>query len=122
VGNFVVEWFRRVWYLLNRGRFDAALRQEMEAHRAMMREPERFGNALKLREDSRDAWGWRWLDDFARDLRFAARGLRRTPAFTSVAVLSLGLAVAVTASTIAVVNAYLIRSLAYPALDRVYVS
>jgi putative ABC transport system permease protein len=120
MGNRIAEWLRRVWYLLHRDRFDAALRREMEAHRAMMGEPERFGNTLKLREDSRDAWGWRWLDDFVRDLRFGARALRRTTAFTSVAVLSLALAVALTASTIAVVNAYLIRSLPYPARDRVY--
>ena len=120
MSGFVAEWFRRLWYLLNRDRFDAALQQEMEAHRAMMGEPVRFGNTSKLREDARDAWGWAWLDDFVRDLRFAARSLRRTPAFTSVAVLSLALGVTLIASTIAVVNAYLIRSLPYPARDRVY--
>jgi len=118
--NRVLEWCRRIWYLLNRDRLDAALKEEMEAHRASMGEPARFGNPLVLREASRDVWGWRWLDDFARDLRFAARSLRRAPAFTSVGVLSLALGLALTASTIAVVNAYLIRSLAYPARDRVY--
>lgn len=118
--NRVLEWCRRIWYLLNRERLDAALKAEMEAHRAAMGEPARFGNSLVLREESRDVWGWRWLDDFLRDLKFAARSLRRSPAFTSVAVLSLALGLALTASTISVVNAYLIRSLAYPARDRVY--
>lgn len=60
------------------------------------------------------------LVDVARDVRFAARALRRDPGFTLVAVLSLALGLAVTASTVAVVNAYLIRSLPYPASDRLY--
>ena len=30
------EWLRRVWYLLNRGRLENSLREEMAAHREMM--------------------------------------------------------------------------------------
>ena len=108
------EWLRRIWYLLNRGRLEAALREEMDAHRAMMGEPTRFGNTLQLREQSRDVWGWAWLDALVRDLRFAARGLRRTPVFTLVAIVSLALGLALTTTTVSVVNAYLIRSLPYP--------
>ena len=52
----VGEWVRRVGYLLNRGRVEAALEEEMRAHRAMMGEPARFGNTLALRERSRDVW------------------------------------------------------------------
>ena len=48
------EWSRRVWYLFNRSRVDAALRREMEDHRALMADPARFGNALRLREQSQD--------------------------------------------------------------------
>ena len=114
------EWMRRVWYLLNRGRLEAALREEMDAHRAMMGEPKRFGNTLRLREDARDVWGWAWLDALGRDVRFAARGLRRTPVFTIAAVLSIAVGLALTTSTVAVVNAYLIRSLPYDAADRLY--
>ena len=114
------EWYRRVLYLLNRGRVEAALDEEMNAHRAMMGEPARFGNTLQLRERSRDVWGWNWLDGLVRDLRFAARGLRRTPLFTLVVTLSLGLGFALTATVASVVNAYLLRSLPYPAVDRLY--
>jgi putative ABC transport system permease protein len=116
----VSEWLRRVWFLLNRARLETALQQEMEAHRAMMGEPGRFGNTLQLRERSRDVWGWTWLDALVRDVRFAARGLRRTPVFTLVATLSLALGLALTTSTVSVVNAYLIRSLPYPESDRLY--
>ena len=92
----------------------------MNAHRAMMGEPARFGNTLQLRERARDVWGWNWLDGLVRDLRFAARGLRRTPVFTIVVILSLALGFALTATVVAVVNAYLLRTLPYPAVDRLY--
>lgn len=54
--NLIQEWLRRVWYLLNRRRFEEELRQDMEAHRAMAGQPERFGNTLRLREEARDVW------------------------------------------------------------------
>ena len=55
-----------------------------------------------------------------RDTRLAVRGLRRTPAFTLVAIASLALGLALTATTISVVNAYLIRTLPYRDADRLY--
>ena len=69
----VMEWFRRVSYLVDRGRHDDELRREMEAHRAMMPTPQRFGNARRLREEADEVWGWGWLDDVARDVQFATR-------------------------------------------------
>ena len=116
----MAEWFRRVWYLLNRRRLDEALQAEMAAHRELMAEPVRFGNTLLWRERSTDVWGWAWLDALWRDVRFAARGLRRTPLFTVVATLSLALGLALTTATVSIVNAYLIRSLPYPESNRLY--
>jgi predicted permease len=118
--HIIGEWLRRVWYLLNRGRFDDALKLEMEAHRALMGDPARFGNTLRLREDARDVWGWSWLENFVRDVRLAGRTLRRTPGFAIVAVSSLAVGFALVTSTVAVLNAYLIRGLPYPAADRLY--
>ena len=118
--RLIGESLRRVWYLLNRDRLEGALRAEMEAHRAMMGEPARFGNTLRLREASHEVWGWAWLDAIVRDVRFAARGLRRTPVFTVVAVLSLALGLALTIVTLSVLNAYLLRSLPYPGASRLY--
>src|SRR5512145_2351857 len=114
------EWLRRIWYLLNRGRLEAALQEEMAAHRAIMGEPTRFGNTLRLREESRDVWGWGSLDALVRDVRLAVRGLLRTPVFTLAAILSIALGLALTTSAVSVVNAYLIRSLPYAAADRLY--
>lgn len=54
------------------------------------------------------------------DLKFALRQLLKSPGFSSVTVLSLAVGLALTASTMAVVNAYLLRSLPYPTADRLY--
>jgi predicted permease len=53
-------------------------------------------------------------------LRYGARTLGRDKGFTVVAVFSLALGFALIATTLAVVNAYLIRSMPFPAADRLY--
>jgi putative ABC transport system permease protein len=116
--NVIGEWFRRLSYLVSRGRHEDALRREMESHRAMMGNPSRFGNTLRLREESRDVWGWAWLDAVARDVRFAARTLRRSPGFTLIAVTSLALATGATTAIFSIVNSVLLRSLPFAAPDR----
>jgi putative ABC transport system permease protein len=54
------------------------------------------------------------------DLRIALRSLSKTHGFTGSAITTLGLAIALEVTVIAVVNAYLVRSLPYPAADRLY--
>ncbi len=64
---------------------------------------------------SRFAWA-----ALAEDVRFAVRSLRRTPTFTAVAVGTLAFGLALVATTLAVVNAYLLRAMPFPAADRLY--
>jgi macrolide transport system ATP-binding/permease protein len=54
-----------------------------------------FGNVAYLQEEARDARGVRWIEELLQDLRFGARSLRKAPAFTAVAVLSLVLGIGV---------------------------
>ncbi|SRR5260221_10688644 len=100
----MAQFFRRIYYLLNRRKLERELQNDIEAHREMMSQEIRkdFGNSLLTRERSREAWGWGWLDRVGQDLRFGARMLRKSPALalTAIAVLALGIGVNVTAFSI----------------------
>ena len=78
-----------------------------------------FGGVQRHHDEMRDAAGG-VMGDIARDIRLAGRALRRAPGFTLAAVSSLALGFLLATSVIAVVNAYLARSLPYPSPERLY--
>ena len=59
-----------------------------------------------------------FLDHWRRDLVYAVRSLRRSTGFTTVSVLTLALAIGVTAGMFSVVNAVLIKPLPFADPDR----
>jgi predicted permease len=78
-----------------------------EARVAARRE---FGNATVLAADARAARGAGWSESVATDTRLALRGLRRTPLFAAVAVVSIGIGVGATTGILTIANALLFRA------------
>src|SRR5207247_4135874 len=129
----VMVWARRLWLrlqsLFRRNRNAQRLDDEMQFHldqeiaetiaAGMSREEARyaamrtFGNATVLKEEARDTWGWLWLDNFLRDLRYGARALARTPAFAIVAILVISLGIGATTSLFTVVRSVLLAALPF---------
>src|SRR6516164_6183232 len=134
-------WARQFWLrfqtLFRRNRWDQQLKDEIQFHLdqqiaenlaagmspqdaryAAMRN---FGNPTFLKEETRDTWGWRWLEQVAEDLRYAARMLRKSPGFTATVVITLAFGVGVNTAMFSLLNGWLLRPLPVPSANQIAV-
>lgn len=133
--SILVELARRVAHLFHRDT-DSDLEEEMRFHLDMKAQSYReagmnerlaadaakkqVGNALKLVEESHAAWGWSTIESCWQDVRYTLRGLRKSPAFASVAIVSLALGIGANTVVFSVLNALVLRDLPIENPQQVY--
>ena len=121
--------------LARRGAREEELQRELDAHLQLEAEEQResglgdkdaraaarraLGNALLVQDDVRATWSFAWLEAFARDVKYGARALRKSPGFAIVAILTLALGFGSTPASFRVVDALMLRPLPFTDADRI---
>jgi putative ABC transport system permease protein len=128
-----MNWFKRFWNVMRPGRVQRDLERELTFHVTERAEELRdggmseaeaariarlqFGNFTSQVERTRDMDIHDWLESAVRNLRYALRGMAKTPAFTATVVLTLALGIGANSAVFSAIYAVLLRPLPFPQGD-----
>jgi predicted permease len=93
---------------------DDARRRGRDPEQARREALRRLGGIQRTRELHRDTRGLPFMDQLVQDLAYGLRTLRRTPVFTIVVVMSLGLGIGANTAVFTIINAVMLRELPVP--------
>src|SRR5579864_954025 len=109
---------------------DERLREEIEGHIALQTQENiraglspvearrrailKFGGVEGIKQDYRAKRGLPLVENFLQDVRFAIRGLRRTPGLTAFVAITLALGIGMTSATFSMVDALIFRPYPVP--------
>ncbi|HLK53390.1 MAG TPA: ABC transporter permease [Candidatus Angelobacter sp.] len=137
-----MKWMTSTWLRLKafvlRRRFDRDLDDELTFHLAMREEKygsssqyadeagyaarRDFGNVARIKEACREMRTFMSFEAFWQDLRFGLRGLRKSPGFAIVAVLTLALGIGTSTWCFNLVRQWVLQAVTYPHSNRLLVA
>ncbi len=128
------SFFRKLRWLTRRSDKEAELREELHFHLGQEAEQRQddgliqgearwaarreLGNFALVQENTRAAWGWTRLEQFARDVDYGLRQVRGNPLFSAIAIATLALGIGGITAIFSACDAVLIRPLPYADADR----
>ena len=80
-----------------------------------------FGNVTRIEERSREVWQWSALESLWADTKYALRRLRKTPAFTTIALVTLALGIGANTGLFTLLDAVLLKSLPVPNPEQLFI-